>query len=97
MGSHNTQGKPYGQKVSYVYRDPKNPNNFMEVSEVQMTMNRQMDPNQAASEVRKFMHQAQVGNYGPYGPQQADQSEEIASYSPDIVPFEFQEPKFPDF
>ena len=78
-----------------------------------MTMNRQMDPNQAASEVRKFMHQAQVGNYGPYGPQQADQaqvgnygsygpqqadqSEEIANYSPGIIPFVFQEPKFPDF
>lgn len=33
VGSENSDGKPWGSKMQYLYRDPKQPNNYMEVTE----------------------------------------------------------------
>ena len=41
LGHENSDGKPYGSKIKYSFRDPKAPNNYMEVTEVRMSMNRQ--------------------------------------------------------
>ena len=43
VGVENTEGKPYGSKMTYSFRDPAKPNNFMEVTEVRMNMNRKYD------------------------------------------------------
>jgi len=43
VGAENTEGKPYGSKMTYSFRDPAKPNNFMEVTEVRMNMNRKYD------------------------------------------------------
>ncbi|CAG2114988.1 unnamed protein product [Medioppia subpectinata] len=66
VGAQNNAGKPFGKKTSYTYRDPKDPNNYMEVSEVSMTMNREMDPQEAQSQVQHFIAMARSGQYGPF-------------------------------
>jgi len=104
MGSENNNGKPWGEKMSYTYRDPKNPNNYMEMSEVRMTVNKKMDPQEAASQVQKFLAAAQNGNYGPFGSQSSnfDRNHDNNYGSSDSHfdsqdPHEPNEPKFPNF
>ena len=43
VGNINSEGKPFGSKMTYSFRDPKKPNNFMEVTEVKMSMNKRYD------------------------------------------------------
>jgi len=54
VGKQNNDGKPWGTKMKYVYRDPKSPNNFMEMTEVRMSMNKNYSPNSAASDVQNM-------------------------------------------
>lgn len=53
LGHENSDGKPYGSKIKYSFRDPKAPNNYMEVTEVRMSMNRQYTHHDKHSEGKK--------------------------------------------
>jgi hypothetical protein len=102
MGSENSSGKPWGTKMSYTYRDPKNPNNYMEMSEVRMSVNRLMDPKEAETQIQKFLTTAQNGNYGPFRQQtQAfDRNHDNDNHESSVShyePPEPSEPKFPNF
>ena len=54
VGGENREGKPWGHKKKYVYRDPKNGNNYMEISEVHMSMNKEYKPDEAASDIQRM-------------------------------------------
>jgi hypothetical protein len=45
VGNENSEGKPFGSKMTYSFRDPKQPNNYMEVTEVKMSMNKKYNNN----------------------------------------------------
>lgn len=103
MGLENNQGRPWGTKVSYTYKDPNNPNNFMEMSEVTMSVNREMNPQEAQSQVQRFLTAAQNGQYGPLTQIRVNDRVDDHNYDSEAShlfpsePLEPNEPKIPDF
>ncbi|XP_053212254.1 uncharacterized protein LOC128395795 [Panonychus citri] len=75
MGRKNEKGKPWGTKTTLVYRDPKDANNYMQVTEVKMSVKSKKDgPESSGDEMSKeskssfhgssYASQPTLGGYG---------------------------------
>ena len=77
----------------------------MEMSEVRMTVNREMNPQEAQSQIQEFIAAAQNGQYGPLrtiNVQTVDERHPNHNYEAEASqlapePKEPAEPKFPNF
>lgn len=88
MGRRNEKGKPWGTKTTLVYRDPKDANNYMQVTEVKMSVKSKKDrPELAGDEVSK------VSKSSFHGSRYSNQPS--LSYGGDFL--ELNEPPEPSF
>lgn len=51
VGEHNFEGKPWGTKTTYTYKDPKDSRNFLQVSEVKMNLDQPVNAEVAKAQL----------------------------------------------
>jgi len=87
VGGENREGKPWGHKKKYVYRDPKNGNNYMEISEVHMSMNKEYKPDEAASNIQRMYERNHQFKIQPPSSPFSFDSSEMNPFVPPRSPF----------
>lgn len=95
MGAANEHGKPWGTKTTMTYRDPSQPDNYMQVTEVKVEMNSKNPKNQNQADQVSQVVTSSRSNYKRGGGTQSRPASKF--YQEEDFNDESQEPEEPVF
>ncbi|XP_074594596.1 uncharacterized protein LOC141849974 [Brevipalpus obovatus] len=95
MGAANEHGKPWGTKTTMLYRDPSQPDNYMQVTEVKVEMNSKNPKNQNQADQVSQVVTSKRSNYKRGGGTQSRPASKF--YQEEDFNDEGQEPEEPIF